>query len=250
MTLGGAMGVSCFGVDAGAAESRAPKATSTSNDQPTKASSSAPPLGHPASTVVDLPPAAPGYPPLHASAAAPDGCWWTPYLSESHGLEMLVQQCEPGRAPGGELATFGDTQQGIASITANDHHITELFTVVTKPATQPITAAIQRQFISKLNVPASRTNCKPIRDTKEAGPGETYTVTATGPYSNLKKFNSGEDGGDDPCPGLSSDDAVGRSFLYLPAESKTKYIFFQMQEAWPFDQSSIHFLGEKQNGAS
>ena len=34
-----------------------------------------PPPPNPARTVVDLPPAAPGYPPLHASAPAMEGCW-------------------------------------------------------------------------------------------------------------------------------------------------------------------------------
>jgi hypothetical protein len=47
--------------------------------------------------VRSLPPAAPGMPPLQATADAMDGCWWTPFYSEKLGLEMAVQKCENGK---------------------------------------------------------------------------------------------------------------------------------------------------------
>lgn len=37
---------------------------------------------HPANTVVDLKPAAPGFAPMHATETAHEGCWWVPFRSE------------------------------------------------------------------------------------------------------------------------------------------------------------------------
>ena len=106
---------------------------------------------HPASTVVDLPPAAPGYPPLHASRPADDGCWWTPFASQKFGLEMAVEKCAKPKVDTlfAENATGITEQYQKAPLPPPD----VIFTVHTKPAEQSIEAAIKQQFIAKLDRP-------------------------------------------------------------------------------------------------
>lgn len=234
----------CFGIDAGDSNAAAKPAAENTAQPAAPAPAPAPVpqhiAAHPASTFVDLPPAAPGFPPLHASAPAPEGCWWVPFVSPQLSLEMLVLNCDQGHWMGGTPAHFIAGAQSVSVVLQGSNDATELFTVCHKPAAQTITAAIQQQFINKLPVAAARTRCKPVRDTPPPH-GESYHIEATGPYSKLKKFASTDDGpaDEDPCPGLQSDDVTGRSFLYIPEDSKNEFIFFHIQELWPFDQNSI-----------
>ncbi|HLH04467.1 MAG TPA: hypothetical protein VKX25_17005 [Bryobacteraceae bacterium] len=242
----------CFGVDAGTGPTAQPSPQVTPAPSPSMQSATAAPApvavsapsqtprtpAHPPSTLVDLPPAAPGYPALHASQPAAEGCWWVPFLADKFSLEMLVQNCEPGKWPGGSAARFVVSEHGIGVLLDTSNEPTELFTVHTKPAAQSMTAAIQQQFISKLAGASARANCKPAKE-GEGASTETYTVIYKGPAS---KTNQADEGLADPlCPGVASDDVVSRYFLYLPQDSKTKFLFFEIQEPFPFDQASIRF---------
>jgi hypothetical protein len=226
----------CFGVDAGAAGGTTPAIA--------KAPLPPPPPAHPAASIVDLPPAASGYPPLHASAPAAEGCWWTPFLAQKLSLEMLVQQCERGKSMGGNSPRFIADDNGVSVLTDGTNDATQILTIHSKPASQPIILAIQQQFVNKLDDPAARESCKVSRDIQPTTSGETYSVEATGPYSKLKKFDDSEGTGENPCPGLSTEDGAARSFLYLPQDSKTKFILIQTRDSWPFDTASIHFHAE------
>ena len=142
----------------------------------------------------------------------------TPFVSEKYALEMLVQRCAPGSGFGGENDTFVETALGIGVHAGSNPGTEELLQVLTKPATQPIPAAIRQQFVLKEKDQAVRTNCVAKLQSKGGDLIETYAIGPTGPYAKLKKFNKGEDS-EDPCPGLGSDDNVGRSFLYIPTNT-------------------------------
>jgi hypothetical protein len=216
---------------------------------PQRPAPSAPPApAHPSATVVDLPPGAPGYPPLHASRPAADGCWWVPFVSQTFKLEIAVQQC----APPAFNTLLGESKDGITQQYQKPPLAPPevIFTVHSKPAQQTIEAAIKQQFISHLKEAGARTSCQAKRDTDGIGKWDSYSVSATGPYAKLKKFNSSEPGGDIPCEGLQSGD-VSNYFLYQPAESKTKFLFIQGQadspSVLPWDETSIRFLPEQVN---
>jgi hypothetical protein len=240
---GGAQAVSCFGVDSGSATATAPAAHSAPPAPPP-----APPRPtHPASTVVDLPAAAPGYPPIHASAPAKEGCWWVPYHSEKLQLEMAVANCDGTTSP---TPKYVDSASGLQLIDPNDPaNPVDIFTVHTKTADQSIETAIHQQFILKMKKPIERTSCKVKRDDHDIGVMQSYTVFGTAPYINRKEFND-KDGPPEayPCDELAGNDVISASFLYNPTESKTKFLFLHGQgEYMPLvDSGSIHFASAQQ----
>ena len=210
-----------------------------------------PPPPHPANTVRDLPAAAPGYPPIHASHDAREKCWWQPFVSEKLGLEAAVETCVDKTLTPIVVQMedgLGFEYQGATPVSAPQRFVR----VVTKPAGQTIESAIKQQFISKLKVPAARTACRAIRGHGDHDPSDTgvssnnpnllaYAVAASGPYSKLKKFQGEE--AESPCEDLEMNDAVSAFFIYNPTENKTKYLFFQEEDDGPvFDQDSVHFL--------
>ncbi len=210
---------------------------------------------HPDKSVVDLPPAAPGYPPVHASnPVAQDNCWWIPFESKKFGFEAAVQTCADPKMT--TLVT--ETETGLQWQTLPESGTVQkgqILTVLTKPAGQSIEDAIRQQFVMKLKVPAARTSCKVIKDFGNGTPDDTgisknnpsiqfYSIKATGPYSKLKKFNS-EDATEAPCPDLESNDAISMFFQYNPEESKTKFLFFQEDDNGSIlNNDSIHFAKE------
>ena len=202
---------------------------------------SAQPSSHPASTVVDLPPAGPGYAPMHASAPAMDGCWWAPFVSERFDLEAAVSHCETD----GWAAVAGETDTGITLTSPGSSSPPEqVLTVETKRADQTIEAAIQQQFIAKLKIAAARLSCHPRCQTE--GGTTSCTVVATGAYSKLKKFNQDDDSSEDPCPGLMTTDAISVYFLYRPAESKTKFLLFSADDLGGcLNDATIHFRSKQ-----
>ena len=210
-----------------------------------------PPPRHPANTVRDLPAAAPGLPPIHASHDAQPNCWWQPYVSEKFGLEAAVETCADKKTTSTVVEMedgLGLQYQGNTPVNPPERFVR----ILTKPAEQPIEVALKQQFISKLKVPAARTACRVIKGYGAHDPSDTgiskndpnilyYAVQASGPYSKLKKFQ-GEDG-ESPCEALEMNDAISAFFLYNPTESKTKFLFFQEDDnGATFDQDSVHFL--------
>lgn len=196
---------------------------------------------HPANTVVDLKPAATGFPLMRASENAPDGCWYMPYLSRKWDLEAAVMDCETNSWK----TRASDTAHGIAFQVAGTEPV-EVFTINTKPADQSIEAAIRQQFIMKSKSPAVRAGCR--AQCKVAADGlVNCEVAAFGPYAKQKRFQSHGEKGDaeEPCPGLASDDVYAVFFLYRPTESKTKFLFFNADDRLGgLNLSTIHFLPE------
>ncbi len=207
---------------------------------------------HPSKDTVDLAPAADGYRPIHASAPiGQDNCWWTPFVSQKWGFEAAVQKCADRKLTSVVL----DTETGLAWQLLEGtppNTPTPFVTVLTKPADQPIEAAIKAQLIAKLKDPAARTNCKVVKGFNNGTPGDTgvsnsnpdiqfYTVAATGPYGKLRKFTK-EDATEEACPGLTSNDAISVFFQYNPAESKTTFFYFQEDDNGSvFNNESVHF---------
>ena len=206
-----------------------------------------PPPSRPEPTVVDLPPAAPGYPPLHASHAARQGCFWTPFVTQKFGFEAAVEKCDD---PSMNLRVV-EMADGLGLVYETKPPF-KFVTVVTKPADQTIEAAIKQQYILKQKNATERASC---RAAKGFGNGTLddngisksnpniliYSVQPFGPYAKLKKFQG--DTAETPCPELHGNDAIGMIFQYNPTESKTTYLFFQSDENGEvFDNDSIHFL--------
>ncbi len=205
-----------------------------------KSSVPPPPLpSHPASTMLDLPPAEAGYPPMHASDAAQDGCWWTPFVSEKFGIEMAVLHCETtGSAVIAAESTNGVTLASSGASSAPE----QVLTLATKPAGQTLEAAIKQQFIMKLKSPAARLSCQAKCEPAKDGL-VTCSVIATGAYSKQKRFNQENDSSDDPCPGLSSNDAIAYAFFARPSESRTKFLFYSADDLGAaLNEPTIHFL--------
>lgn len=191
---------------------------------------------HPANTIRDIPAAAPGYPPLHATYDAQEGCWWKPFLSRKWGFEAAVQQCES------TSSTFNvvDSGQGLAFV-SNGAAPENFLRVLHKPAAQSIETTIHDQFIVRLKLPAARASCAVKRDPNSGGRNaEVYRVEATGPYSRQKRFH--EMDAEDACPGIQSTDAVDVRFLYLPSAMPT--MFFELSTldyGNAFDEASMQF---------
>lgn len=179
---------------------------------------------HPAPTVVDLPSALPGAPPLHASREAADGCWWEPFGAKTLGFELPVQRCSnpANDATYEETATGLAYQQGGQTVTA--------FTLYSKPAAQSIQAAIRAEFLKK---PSDRTACI-VKAYQSLGDFQSFGVEA--PHTIRTD-----------CAGLyqsDSDATEATSFYYNPAESKTRYVKFtgEFIGVYPFDLQAMHFL--------
>jgi hypothetical protein len=225
----------CFSVDPGISDNVPAKPPA-----PVARAAAPPPPSHPSADVVDLAPAAPGYPPIHASHPAMDGCWWVPFLSHNFGFEAAIQTC--GKKETTTLVFENEKgivikYQGNAAIEPE-----QICVVETKPAEQTIEAAIKQKHIMTLSVPAARSSCRAKCDPVNSAGTLNCNVEAVGPYSKLKKFNTEDDRGESPCPGLTTDDAIARFFLYRPSESKTKYLFFQEDDnGIVFDHESLHF---------
>ena len=121
-----------------------------------------PPPRHPANTVLDLPPAAPGYPPIHASHEARENCWWEPFVSTKFELEAAVEACEDQ-----SLALHVVEMEDGLGIRYQDKAPERFVRIVTKPADQPIEAAIKQQFIMKQKSPTERASCRAAQGDSE-----------------------------------------------------------------------------------
>lgn len=197
---------------------------------------------HPASTMLDLPPAQPGYPPMHAAEAAQDGCWWAPFASEKLGIELAVLHCDTT----GLGAIAGESTNGVTLLSSGATSAPEqVLTLETKPASQTLEAAIKQQFIMKLKSPAARLSCQAKCEPTKDGL-VSCSVIATGAYSRQKRFNQDDDSSDDPCPGLSSNDAIAYAFYSRPSESRTKFLFYSADDlGTALSEPTIHFLTQQ-----
>ena len=180
---------------------------------------------HPAPSVVDLPPAFPGAPPLHASRAASDGCWWEPFGGKTQGFELPVQHCsDPANN-----STFEETATGLGFRQGASDPGTA-FTIYSKSAGQTVEMAIKTQFLKK---PTDRTVCV-VKKFDNLGSFQSFAVQA--PHSTKTD-----------CAGLyqsDSDATESTTFFYNPTESKTKYLKFtgEFIGVYPFDLQALRFV--------
>jgi hypothetical protein len=185
-----------------------------------------PPPKHPSADVVDLPPAVPGAPALHASRAASEGCWWEPFAGKTLGFELPVQRCDD---PTND-STYQETATGL-SYQQGKQGAAVGFTVLSKPAAQSVAIAIKTQFLKK---PNDRVLCTVSKSTQGLGSFEVYSVAA-GSHTRTD------------CAGLyqsDSDATESTSFFFNPAESKTKFIKFtgEFIGVFPFDLQALRFV--------
>src|SRR5258707_14982557 len=105
---------------------------------------------------------------------APDqGCGWENFESAGLGVRLLVENCSDPRMHY-VFSANGDwlEQHRPSDDTTFGSH--QVIRVMTKPAAQPIEAAIRRQFIATLTDKEARTSCKGARanDTGVRGNGK------------------------------------------------------------------------------
>lgn len=198
-------------------------------DQPGPARSAGPPSRpsrRPAANAVDLPPAIPGAPALHASREAFPGCRWEAFALKNFGIELPVQRCDNPV----ENSTYEETATGL-NYKHGRQETAVAFTVFSKPATQPIEAAIKAQFLKSTG---DRTSCS-VKNFGSMGSFQSYGIVAA-PHSKITCI--GITGANEENP------SEGTTFFFNPADSQTKYIRFigEAVVAYPFDLQALRFV--------
>ena len=249
----------CFGVDAGGA------ATGTHSTDVASAQAALPvhrAPQHPKSTDRDLPPAAPGLPPMHADSDAADGCWWAPYYSASLGLEFAYQQCPIDSSMGAHvtISERGNTvlsgipvdpdavaqlrktagEAAAQSFVADNTH--ELFKVRNKGAGETVEAAVKQQIILHFKDPASRTGCVAKREVDSATQHATVSIVAVGPYAKRKTHPLGLGGAECDGYSMTGDGEVSTQFWDTTPGNQTHFVEITTAPDSPiFAPETIHF---------
>jgi hypothetical protein len=182
-----------------------------------------------------------------AGAASRDpetGCTWQPFESKELGVRLLVQDCTDPSAKYVFSAKDGWLEQHRP---ADDRTFgsPRVLRVLSKPADQPIEAAIRAQFIATLADKAARASCKvaPAKKTAVKGGGkQVFELVPTGAYEKKIMRELQKEPRDFGC----GDYGKGQStvyFEYHPAQSKTRFIWVDAgQDAPLFDENSIEFI--------
>jgi hypothetical protein len=182
-----------------------------------------------------------------ACAASRDpeaGCAWQPFESKELGIRLLVQDCTDPRAKYAFSAKDGWLEQHRpADDTTFDSP--RVMRVLSKPADQPIEAAIRAQFITTLADKQAQASCKVARlkDSAVKGGGkQVFELVPTGAYEKKIMRELQKEPRDFGC----GDYGKGQStvyFEYHPAESKTRFLWVDAgQDAPLFDENSIAFI--------
>ncbi len=181
-----------------------------------------------------------------AAAAEPSrapypGCSWENFESASLGIRLLVENCSD---PSMHYVFSGngdwlEQHRPSDDTTFGSHRIIR---VLTKPAEQPIEAAIRQQFIATLTDKRARASCEvaPAKDTGVRGNGKILLETIpSGAYARMIARQLKDDPRDFGC----GDYGKGQANLYFEyhlAELKTKYLWVDAGQDEPlFDQNSI-----------
>jgi hypothetical protein len=217
----------CFGVDGGLTSAGAVPATA----KPTVLAPPTPPPPvrpqHPANTVVDLTPAFPGAPPLHASRPAMEGCWWEAFGSRGLGIEVPVQHC--GASAGASQVEVIETPNGLGVRYDPASRVQEILRIHYKTATLTVPQAIKHDLFTTAS---ERASCVVGNEGKE-GPFDTYGVT---PIHGRKTG----------CPFYESDSdaTTATTFFYDPAQSDTSYLQYTGEglQVEPFDLLGLRFV--------
>jgi hypothetical protein len=174
------------------------------------------------------------------------GCGWENFESASLGIRLLVENCPDPRMHY-VFSANGDwlEQHRPSDDTTFGSH--QVIRVMTKPAEQPIEAAVRQEFIATLTDKAARASCKVARakDTGVTGNGKILLeLVPSGAYARKIERQLKDEPRDFGCGDYGKGQAT-LYFEYHPAESKTKYLWIDAgQDAPLFDQNSIEIIAK------
>jgi hypothetical protein len=187
--------------------------------------------------------------PVGALAAEPSrhadrGCAWKPFESAELGIKLLVEDCTDPRAHYVFSAKDGWVEQHRPS-DETTYGSPRVIQVLSKPADQPIEAAIREQFIATMTDKEAKASCTVARakQTGVKGAGkQVFELVPTGAYAKKIERELRKEPRDFGC----GEYGKGQStvyFEYHPAESKTRFLWVDAgQEAPLFDENSLAFL--------
>ena len=186
-----------------------------------------------------------------AAAAEPSrppdqDCRWEAFESAGLGIRLLVENCSDPRMHY-VFSANGDwlEQHRPSDDTIFGSH--QVIRVMTKPAEQPIEAAIRQQFIATLTDKEARASCKVARakDTGVRGNGKVLLeIVPSGAYARKIERQLKDEPRDFGCGEYGKGQAT-LYFEYHPAESKTKYLWVDVGQDEPlFDQNSIEIIAK------
>jgi len=180
------------------------------------------------------------------SRAADQGCSWENFESARLGIRLLVENCaDPSMHY--VFSANGDwvEQHRPSDDTTFGSH--QIIRVLTKPADQPIEAAIREQFIATLTDKAAKASCRaaPAKATGVRGNGKILLeIVPSGAYAR-KIDRLLKDGPRDFGCGEFGKGQANLYFEYHPAESKTRYLWIDAGQDEPlFDQNSIQIIAK------
>jgi hypothetical protein len=172
------------------------------------------------------------------------GCVWKPFESRELGIRLLVQDCTDPNMHYEFSAKDGwlEEHRPSDSVTFGP---SQVIRVLSKPATQPIEAAIQQQFIATLTDRDAKASCQ-VRSFKNAevkGQGkQLFTIMPSGAYARKIDKQLKQEPRDFGCGEFGAGQSTAY-FEYHPEESKTKFLYVDTGQDEPlFDQASIEFL--------
>jgi hypothetical protein len=177
------------------------------------------------------------------SRAPEPGCTWKPFESSQLDIGLLVQSCSQKdlqyvfSAKGNWLTMRRPSDPA----TFNSPYIIQVFS---KPADQPIEAAIRARFITNLKGEA-RESCQvrplspsPLNDKRK----QVFEIVPTGAYKQRIMKELQQEPRDFGC-GNHGKQQGSVYFEYHPEESQTTYLFVVFgMDAPLFDENSIEIL--------
>lgn len=181
-----------------------------------------------------------------ASRAPRAGCGWRPFSDATLGIRLLVESCAPG-ASAAHFAARGAEIVDIAD--GDDARGTPVVQVFSKPALEPIDAAIRARFFPQM-VPRMRAGCR-VRRGASSDPGdppsadaspETWEIVPTESYQEATaKWRAAEPNAM-VCGPYGQRNGRGY-FEFHPDVSTTRYLFVWLGADAPrFDEQSIELL--------
>jgi|GEM_PF-3675511 len=205
------------------------------------------------SATLDLPPAAPGFPPMQAKDPAPGGCRYEAYFSAKFSVEFAYPQCPDGSGQGPHVTILDGNEGPVAKNTGMADEAV-LFAVYAKRPDETLQAAVRRVVIAKMKDPAARLACK-AEPTPSASGQHIVQISAAGPYTKRKSYPLGKGGL--PCDGFLASEDGSYDFIEFPEDSRTVFIMLPNDKgSFAFPSETIHFASvaaklanSKENGS-
>jgi hypothetical protein len=178
---------------------------------------------------------------------APDpGCQWETFASPTLGIRLLVENCSDPNMH----YVFSAKDDWLEQHRPSDDRTFvshQIVRVLSKPAGQPIEAAIRQQFVATLPDKAARASCRvaPARETGVSRPGKILLeLVPSGTYARLIMRQLKKEPRDFGCGDYGKGQA-NRYFEYHPAQSTTTYLWIDAGQDEPlFDQNSIEITAK------